>query len=181
MPKYFEKIPGERLFLSPRNPDDAETYAKWLNDPAMTVLAGGYTQIHSSDAARKHLEDDATRSNAHWYSIVLREGERLIGNINLGKINPESRNAELGIFIGEQADRGCGYGTEAVRLMLGYGFHTLNLHNIKLEVFADNAQGIACYEKVGFREFGRRREAEFHGGRYFDVVCMDILSSEFRP
>ncbi|MCL2195444.1 MAG: GNAT family N-acetyltransferase [Oscillospiraceae bacterium] len=179
--KYFEKIPGERLFLSPRNPDDAETYTKWLNDPAVTVSLGGYAQIHSLDAARKHLEDDATRCNAHWYSIVLREGERLVGNINLGRINQISRNAELGVFIGEQADRGCGYGAEAVRLMLGYGFNTLNLHNIQLQVLADNAQAIACYEKVGFREYGRRREAEFREGGYVDMVHMDILASEFTP
>ncbi|MCL2446262.1 MAG: GNAT family N-acetyltransferase [Oscillospiraceae bacterium] len=178
MPKYFEKIPGERLFLSPQNPNDAETYAKWLNDPAVTVPLGGYSMMFSQARVHKQLEDSEDTS-AHWYSIVLREGERLIGNVSLKDINAAHRSATLGIFIGEQADRGCGYGTEATRLMLDYGFNTLNLHNIQLQVLANNEQAIACYEKVGFREIGRRREAEFHGGKYFDVVHMDILSHEF--
>ena len=30
--KYFKKIIGERLYLSPMNPEDAETYVKWLSD-----------------------------------------------------------------------------------------------------------------------------------------------------
>ena len=176
--KYFEKIPGERLFLSPQHPDDANLYAKWLNDPAVTVPLGGYSMMFTPAKLRKDLENNEDTS-AHWYSIVLREDERLIGTVHLMNINWVHRSATLGIYIGEQADRGCGYGAEAIRLLLGYGFNTLNLHNIQLQVLANNEQAIACYEKVGFREIGRRREAEFHGGKYFDVVHMDILSHEF--
>jgi len=181
MQKYFEKIPGERIFLSPQNPDDTEIYTKWLNDPAVTVQLGGYAMMFPAARVRKQLEDSAADNSAHWYSIILREGERLIGNINLKDISQVNRSAELGIFIGETADRGCGYGAEAIRLMLDYGFNTLNLHNVQLQVVADNVQGIACYKKVGFREFGRRRQAEFLGGKYVDVVHMDILASEFTP
>jgi len=180
MPKYFEKISGERLFLSPQNPDDAETYAKWLNDPAVTVPLGGYSMMFTPARLRKELENNEDNS-AQWYSIVLCEGDRLIGTVHFMNINWVHRSATLGIYIGEQADRGQGYGTEAVHLLLGYGFHTLNLHNIQLQVLASNTQAIACYEKVGFREIGRRRQAEFHGGNYVDVVHMDILSSEFTP
>jgi RimJ/RimL family protein N-acetyltransferase len=178
MPKYFEKIPGERLFLSPQNPDDAETYAKWLNDPAVAVPIEGYSRIFTPTELRKELENNKD-TNEQWYSIVLREGERLIGTVHLMNINWVHRSAMLGIYIGEQADRGQGYGTEAIRLLLNYGFNTLNLHNIQLQVLANNEQAIACYRKVGFCEIGRRREAEFHGGKYVDVVHMDILSSEF--
>jgi len=82
-------------------------------------------------------------------------------------------------FIGEEADRGRGYGAEAIRLILDYGFNTLNLHNIQLHLNGDNAQALACYKKVGFKEFGRRRESKFHSGRYVDQIYMDILDSEF--
>jgi len=177
MQKYFEKIPGERIFLSPRNLDDAALYAKWLNDPAVTVPLGGYSKNFTLEGVRKQLDDS---NSTQWYSIILREGEQLIGNIDLTDIKWEHRSAVLGVFIGEEANRGKGYGAEAVRLILNYGFHTLNLHNIALQVIASNEQAIACYKNVGFREFGRRREAEFHGGAYVDVVHMDILASEFK-
>ena len=179
--RYFEKISGERLFLSPQNADDTETYTKWLNDPAVAEPLGGYSMMFDLAKVRKQLDGAAEGDNAQWYSIVLREGERLIGNVSLKDIDAVHRSATLGVFIGEAADRGQGYGAEATHLMLHYGFNTLNLHNIQLQVVASNEQAIACYKKAGFREFGRRREAEFHGGKYVDVVYMDILNSEFTP
>jgi RimJ/RimL family protein N-acetyltransferase len=65
-------------------------------------------------------------------------------------------------------------------LLLGYGFDTLNLHNITLTVQSDNARAIRCYEKVGFRVCGRCRESVFKNGGYVDTVYMDILENEYR-
>jgi RimJ/RimL family protein N-acetyltransferase len=87
--------------------------------------------------------------------------------------------AELGILIGEADGRGKDYGTETTRLMAEYAFTTLGLHNLMLRVFAFNPAGIRAYEKAGFREFGRRREAVWMGGRRWDVVYMECLASEF--
>ena len=86
----------------------------------------------------------------------------------------------LGLFIGEAEQRGKGYGTEAIRLILDYGFNILNLHNVMLLVHADNTNGLMCYKKVGFKEVGRRREARIKGGCYIDLIYMDILSTEFK-
>ena len=175
--RYFEKIPGERLFLSPINPDDFELYTKWMNDPAVTAGLGNYRKMNSLPNERKLLEEMA--ANGHNYAIVLREGGRLIGNISLMDEDHVNCRATLGVFLGEEADRCKGYGAEAIRLLLGYGFNTLHLHNIQLHVYADNPRAIACYEKVGFREFGRRRESDYLCGRYVDRVHMDILDREF--
>jgi RimJ/RimL family protein N-acetyltransferase len=87
--------------------------------------------------------------------------------------------AFIGIFIGEDEQRSKGYGAEAIRLILGYGFKTMNLNNIMLSVHEDNYAGIACYKKAGFREAGRRREWVFKDGKYIDVIYMDILAREF--
>jgi len=176
--RYFEKISGERLFLSHMNPNDAELYTKWLNDRAVSEPLGNtYAKNLSLPFEREYIEKLA--KEGHHYTIVLRNGERAIGNISLMDVNHINATATLGIFIGGAEHRGCGYGTEAIRLLLGYGFNTLRLHNIQLHVNADNEQGIACYKKAGFCEFGRRRQAEFHNGHVVDLVHMDILSGEF--
>ena len=73
-----------------------------------------------------------------------------------------------------------GYGTEAVELLLGYGFNVLNLNNIMLTVFAFNKRALRCYEKAGFRVIGKRRKARFYAGRYHDEIFMDILAQEFK-
>ena len=178
--RYFEKISGERLFLSPMHPDDAEFFTRWSNDPAVAVWFGRYRDVYTLPGERKYIEE-AAADGRHHYSIVLREGDehRLIGYIQLAGINHIDAKADLNVFIGEEADRGKGYGAEAIRLLLGYGFNTMHLHNIQLHAFSGNAQAIACYKKVGFKELGRRREAKFINGRYVDSIYMDILDREF--
>ena len=175
--RYFRKISGERLYLSPMNPDDAEIYTHWLNDPEVAQRIGAYTRITTLDGERAYIVTAAQEGQN--YSIVLNDGDRLIGNISLMDVNHLQRKATLGLFIGDVACRGKGYGTEAIRLILDYGFKWLNLHNIMLEVFANNPCAIACYQKVGFREFGRRTQSAFLNGEFVDDIMMEILPSMF--
>ncbi|MCJ7736119.1 MAG: GNAT family N-acetyltransferase, partial [Anaerolineae bacterium] len=101
-----------------------------------------------------------------------------IGNIGLDQINWKDRSAELGIVIGEKSQWSKGYGTDAIRTLLGLGFREMNLHRIFLRVDADNARGIRCYEKAGFQLEGTFREAVFREGVYHDQRVMSILQTE---
>jgi len=103
-----------------------------------------------------------------------------IGVAGLHGIGLPNRNATFGIAIGEKAYWDKGYGTEATRLMLNYGFGTLNLHRITLWVFDFNSRGLHIYQKLGFVEEGRKRESVFRGGRYQDEILMGILESEWK-
>jgi RimJ/RimL family protein N-acetyltransferase len=176
--RYFRKIVGERLYLSPFNVDDIEIYTKWaewMNDRAIADNFGGYHNLVSLASAKKTLEE----LNGYRFVIILLDGDVLVGHISLHDIDHLNRHAFLGIFIGEEEHRSKGYGAEAIRLILEYGFKTLNLHNIMLSVHADNPAGISCYKKVGFQEAGRRREWVFKDGKYVDTIYMDILAREF--
>src|SRR6267378_3834328 len=68
-----------------------------------------------------------------------------------------NRSGELGIALGRRDCWGKGFGTDAVRTLCRWGFAELNLHRVHLKVYEDNPRGIACYEKVGFRQEGRLR------------------------
>jgi RimJ/RimL family protein N-acetyltransferase len=175
--KYYPKIPGDRVYLSPISMDDLEQYTKWMNEAEITDNLGLSHIVYHEGKERKSLEDLMW---GHNFSIIEKDGNRLLGNCGLSEVKQIYRKGMCGIFIGEEADRGKGYGTEALRLLLGYAFDTLNLHNIALKVFDYNEGAIACYKKVGFQEVGRRRECYFVRGRYHDQVLMDILEDEFR-
>jgi len=175
--KYYKKMMGTRLYLSPINTDDADYYIKWLNDE---VVAKNYAQYSSAVSSKSDLDWLFEPSRGvQRYAIVLLDGDALIGSVSLHDINSINRTAFIGIFIGEEENRGKGYGAEAIRLLLAYGFKTMNLNNIMLSVHADNFAGISCYKKVGFREAGRRREWVFKDGEYVDVIYMDMLAREF--
>ncbi|GAB6088761.1 GNAT family N-acetyltransferase [Spirochaeta dissipatitropha] len=173
--KYFEKISGQRIYLSPINPDDVETYCKWMNDPEVSSRLGNIAMLIDLKKEREFLEKLASKE--FNFAIIQRDEQRLIGNCSLCDLNYISGTAEFGIFIGEPEDHGNGYGSEAARLLLDYAFGILNLRNIMLKVFAFNELAIGAYRKAGFKEFGRRSQAYYLNGQYHDVVYMQATRS----
>jgi RimJ/RimL family protein N-acetyltransferase len=72
-----------------------------------------------------------------------------------------------------------GYGTDGTRVLLWIGFHLLNLESISLDTFPENMAAIRAYEKAGFKRVGLLRRAEYLGGKYHDLLLMDIVKDEF--
>lgn len=173
--RYFEKIRGERLYLSPVNEDDLEIYTKWMNDKDITEKIGNYYKNITLSSEKKYLEN----VNEYSFAIVLKKENRLIGNISLMDVNNINQTASLGIFIGEKEDRNKGYGKEAIKILLDYGFNTLNLNNIMLSVFSFNEFAIMTYEKLGFKKIGQRRNSIYRNGKLYDEIFMDILKDDF--
>lgn len=176
--KYFKKLVGDRIYLSPRNSQDVEVFTKWLNDFQVTDYTGRSGNITTLEGEKQYLEQTASEENKYFVIVTLDKDE-MIGTVSLERINYINRHAILGIFIGEEAYRNGGYGTEAINLILDYGFNYLNLNSVQLDVFAFNERAIACYKKCGFKEAGKRREAIFVNGSYYDIMQMDILKEEF--
>ena len=176
--KYFKKIIGERIYLSPINSEDIEKFTQWLNDFETTDYIGRSGSVVTLNDEKKYLEEKA--NDIIQFVIVTLEDDKMIGTISLNEINHLKRKATLGIFIGDKEYREKCYGAEAIRLILDYGFNYLNLNNIKLDLIEFNERAYACYKKCGFKEYGRRRKCEFINGKYYDVIEMDILAEEFR-
>jgi len=174
---YFRKIEGPRVYLSPMSVDDAEKYTRWLNDLETTLNLQTAPRLISLEAEREFIKK--LQQKGHNFAIVHQESDELLGNCGLLETDLVQRTAELGIFIGEKKYRGLGYGTEAIGLLLDFAFNLLNLHSVYLRVRSFNQAGYRCYQKVGFKEIGRRRECVLIGGRYYDEIYMDILDREF--
>ena len=88
------------------------------------------------------------------------------------------RVGTLGVLI-RPDDVGRGYGTDAVRTMVAYGFRAMGLNRIQLDTFAFNTRARRAYAKAGFVEEGVRREALFIDGGFADEVVMAILRREW--
>jgi RimJ/RimL family protein N-acetyltransferase len=175
----YRKLTGEKCYLSPLSPDDAELWAGWLNDLEIALPLGdeAYAPFTAEDQARAIEHMIANRE--HVFTIVERDTDRPIGRCLLFGINKTDRSAELGIFIGEKDCWGKGYGTEATKLLLDYAFNLLNLHSVMLGVFSFNEQAAGMYRNLGFKEIGRRRQARIVGPDAYDVILMDMLADEF--
>ena len=178
--KLFKKLVGDKIYLSPRimNEEIIEKFTEWLNDFNVTDYIGRSSQALTVEEEKKWFENP--KADAQTFFIVRNEDNKVIGNMGLHDINHLHGTATLGIFIGDKDGRNKGYGTEAVRLILDYGFNYLNLKNIRLDVMEFNERAIACYKKCGFKEYGRRRKCYFLNGKYYDKIEMDILAEEFK-
>ena len=121
------------------------------------------------------------REGKSYVFAILTKAEGLhIGNVEIMINNQISRRGEVGIVIFNPNFWSQGLGSEALELILDYGFKNLNLHSIGLKVFEKNQRARAAYKKVGFIEVGRQREAHFFEGELIDIIIMDILASEWK-
>ena len=174
--KYYEKMSGKHIYLSPMNEEDAEIYTIWMNDREITDNLGSSTMVFSEEAERGWVEEN---SGEYQFAIIERESNEIIGNCGIQAVTHTFQRAELGLFIGDEENRNKGYGKEVLSLLLEYCFDTLNLHNVMLKVFSFNERAVHTYSRVGFKEIGRRREAYYAKGRFWDEIYMDILKDEF--
>jgi diamine N-acetyltransferase len=174
-------ITGKNIRLRAPERDDIPRFVAWLNDEE--VIAG-LTLYHPLSEAEEETWFDTMLKNPtpqHPMVIEIQVGEDWVpvGNCGFHDIDWRNRSAELGIFIGEKKFWNQGYGTSVMRLLLHYGFDTLNLNRIWLRVFSDNPRAVRTYEKAGFIHEGRQREAAFKRGKYVDTLLMSVLRSEW--
>jgi RimJ/RimL family protein N-acetyltransferase len=167
---------GKKCYLSPMDMNDAEKFTGWLNDLEMLSNLHLYSSVINVENEKTLLEK---LSKGHNYSIVDADKNEVIGNCGFMGIDNVNQNAEMGIFIGNKDYWNRGYGTEAVALLLDYGFKALNLHNVLIRVYDFNQRARRCCEKVGFREVGIRRKALLRNMERHDIIYLDILASEF--
>lgn len=117
--------------------------------------------------------------SVYVFAIIENGNNQYIGNVQLKVVNKISRRARVSIGIFKPDFLNKGLGTEALRLLVNYGFESLNLRSIELRVFENNKRALTTYEKLGFKLMGRRREADFVDGEYLDDLLMDILIEEW--
>jgi diamine N-acetyltransferase len=171
-------VTGERVGLGPLRGDLVPLYQRWVND--LQVSRGlGMRQVMTEEAERSWYEE-FSKQDPSRVSFTIYDLDDLapVGTTSLFEIDPFHGTATFGIMVAERRDQG--FGTEATRLMLEWGFTVLGLHNIELRVWDWNAGAIRAYTRAGFRETGRRRGGVVVMGRRYDIVYMDAIAPEFK-
>lgn len=169
---------GDRIYFRPIEPEDEPQLRLWINDPANWRTLHQHAPLNAC-REREWIETLGKSEKDIVFGIVVKDENRLIGTTGLHRIDSIARKAEFGIVIGDRTRQGMGYGTEAARLAVQYGFAVLNLNRIALSVFAGNIRAIFAYQKAGFVHEGTLRQAAFVNGAYEDVHRFAILRKEW--
>jgi RimJ/RimL family protein N-acetyltransferase len=174
-----KSIIGERIFLRPFSRDDLPYIQKWSNDAELRRLIGEVAPMSRADTEKWYRELLADKDRV-WFAIVLKRGDRVIGEAGLLRMFRPWRTTDMTIIIGEKDEWGRGYGTEVGHLLLHYAFRQLGFHRISIGVVGFNKRALKFWESLGFKKEGVQRDEYFYDNAYSDGIMMSILENEFR-
>ncbi|WP_449620487.1 GNAT family N-acetyltransferase [Robertmurraya sp. Marseille-Q9965] len=174
---YANFFKGNLVKLTAPKDGDVDIMALWQEDAE--YLRNVDTDIAKIKSFSQIEQEENGNSSDFYFRVRTIEHEELIGFVVIHSVEWNNRAGMLAIGIGDSNYRGKGYGTDTLQLILRYAFHELNLNRVGLDVIEYNEKGIRAYEKAGFRQEGRLREAVQRDGKTFDRIIMGILRSEW--
>ena len=173
---------GALVRLSAEDPEThAENWSRWWHDSEYgRLLDLDPVHLLSSKPAKDWLEKSLEKDPPEMWLFGIRTlaDDKLIGFVELSGASAHG-NSWVAIGLGEREYWGKGYGTDAMKLALRFGFLELGLHRVSLDVFDYNPRGVKSYEKAGFKYEGRVREMIRRDGKRYDVIFMGVLRDEW--
>ncbi|MGP9034523.1 GNAT family N-acetyltransferase [Glutamicibacter mysorens] len=171
---------SEHIRLRELQEEDLAFLTQWWNSPEFMALQGNLVLPHPvTEAAELFKSRSINRGTTDGVGLsITLPDDTLIGHTALYKYNAPARSAELMIMIGG-SNVGQGYGTMAIKMIIDYGFREMGLNRIGLNVWAYNERALRTFNRAGFREEGRVRQAGFHDGSFHDKIIMGLLAKEY--
>jgi diamine N-acetyltransferase len=168
------------VYLRPAEREDLPLFVRWLGD-ARTARTLAIISPLSQALEERWFEDLLDHHGRdRWHFVICRvEDDRPVGAINMHEFDVRNGSTALGIAIGDPDDTGQGYGSDALRALVAFGFGELRLERIWLDVYDFNERARHVYERVGFVHEGTLRRAFFRGGVHRDVHRMAILRDDW--
>jgi RimJ/RimL family protein N-acetyltransferase len=169
---------GQLIRLRPFERPDLDLLLRWRNDLEVTEFLS--TLDMSAAEAELWFWRYVGTPNAYFY--VIEVGDTPIGCVGIRGINRRAQSGILDIVIGEKAEWGHGYGTDAVHTIVAHAFGALGLESVTLEVLPFNERAIRAYERCGFRVTGTNTADEYdRRGRRWRPLEMRVTRAEFPP
>ncbi|WP_423219691.1 GNAT family N-acetyltransferase [Clostridium hydrogeniformans] len=161
--------------------DDVEDLYEILKDPDIAKYEYFYpiTSIEEVISFIKRYKKEKVEKEEITWGVVLKETNKLIGTCCIGSFDEGSRRGEVGYDI-VKSQWGKGYGTEAVKKVVDFGFNVIGLNRIEAFITPENYGSIKVLKKLNFIEEGIVRERDLIKGKLEDGVIMAMLKRDFK-
>ena len=167
------KLEGKRLYLRPvKISDVTKVYVSWLNSKKINQYLESRFSKHTLRSVTNYVQKILKDHNVYFFSIILKESSRHVGNIKLGPIDWNHKLGDIGIMIGDKNSWGKGYATEAINLLVDFAFDQLNLHKLTAGSYKNNIGSIKAFQKADFIKESYRKKHFFYNGKYIDLVML---------
>lgn len=171
-------LSGQNITLRAPEPDDIDTLYLWENDPSLWPYGSSRAPMsrHQLWQYVENYDGDIFTSRQLRLMIVENKTGDTVGTIDLYDFNPRDSHAMVGIFI-DNDHRRKGYAKEALVTMIDFAIRTICLHQIAVEIVADNTASVKLFKSCGFKSVGRLRSWVRIGRHYNDVLLFQRLTA----
>ncbi len=171
---------GKKVQLREYRKEDVPQALAYMNDPEVKrLLTPGIPFLYTLEDEQKWYDSLSAMKDTYNFAIETLEDKRYIGGCGINAVDWKNSVALVGIFIGDKALWGKGYGTDAMNTLVKFIFEQMNIRKVKLNVYAFNERAVKSYEKCGFVKDGTLRQEIFRDGKYHDEHVMSILRDEY--
>ena len=180
----FSRIPTlhtERLILRRMKESDADDMFEYAKRQDVTEYLRWYPH-QSKKYTCDYLRYISTRyklGDFYDWAVIERESGKMIGTCGFTSFDLPHDSAEIGYVLNPDY-HGKGYGTEAARRVVEFGFSELSLHRIEARFMKENTASLHVMEKLGMTLEGYRREAMLIKQKYRTIGVCSILCHEWQ-
>ena len=158
---------------------DCALFSEWEKQEYITEYLA-INKGHCYENIVKEFVIRETDDSKQQLTIVAKTVNKAIGRIYISKIDNVNNSLDISrIYIGEKEYVGKGYGKETMFLLLAYCFELIKRERVTLDYFTGNVRAANLYSKVGFTLEGVLRNAIKKDDKYYDLLLMSILKSEY--
>lgn len=176
--KEFPEIQTERLVLSALKEEDRSSLFSIFADPLVTYYDGGKVMKTSTQALHyiRAFKDTTSISltNTIRWGVRLKTSNTLIGTAGFQNWDRTSSKAEIGAILSRNYWSG-GYGVEAAKAVIAYGFEQMKLHKIYAQTIEDNRAAVKRLEELGFHKEGRFIDHVYLRNQYYHVLVYSLF------
>lgn len=170
---------SERLLFRTLDKEDvSERYLAWLNDPAVNQFLETRFTAQTRETCEKFVSDMKNDPASYLFGIFDKVTLEHIGNIKLGFINTNHKNAQLSFFIGSKDCWRKGYATESIISITKWGFDALRLERIEAGCYDANLGSLRALLKAGYSVEGFFRKSVLFEERRIGCFWLGIIKSD---
>jgi len=172
---------GPRVYLRPLEESDAAALAGFTADETETFFLGRGRIPASPLAFAAWIRNIGARQPPQTLELAVCRvtDDHLLGYVGVWELDWVHGTGEVDIALWPASERGRGYGTEALRLLLDLTFGTYQLRALRAFVWSANARSAAVLTRVGFRPAGRLRTAVVKSGFHLDQLAFDMTDRDW--
>jgi RimJ/RimL family protein N-acetyltransferase len=165
-------LEGKTVNLKVLEKEDLPLLAEWSNSPEYFGKYLWFPQQSRIDWEKRY---DNLNPDTKWFFIEKKDGTKI------GTMFHFLRGEQLEVgYVLAPTERGKGYGTEAVKIMVDYLFLSKNIVRVQAITDVDNVTSQKTLEKAGFKKEGTIRKSAFVRGEWRDGCLYSLLREEWK-